>query len=321
MSSSRGDARSPRPRRAGALHDDVEPMAEAVGVDGARIDAVDLHAVALAEIGERLHERKLRADHRGADHVIGDRRAGADAGDGDDRAAGRLRAAAMPRGRAAPGRRISARSPPPNRRRSAGRNRRAGGTGVVDQDIEAAEALLREARQAARARPRRADRRRGFRRVRPSADGRRRRRRARSCRARSAAGRSPPRQAPARCPCRCRGSRRSPARPCLAVRSSSINRLRNEVDQSTASAKTRTIASDAAAATAGDGLAAMPRSIGAGLPPNPDHFGLVLVRGGIGASERQPRTSLQRNGVGLLAGVGCVGMMQLRHGAHATGFG
>ena len=48
----------------GARHDDAEPVAEAVGVDRTRIDAVDLYAVALAEVGQRLHEGKLRADHR-----------------------------------------------------------------------------------------------------------------------------------------------------------------------------------------------------------------------------------------------------------------
>ena len=49
---------------AGARHDDAEPVAEAVGVDRARIDTVDLHAVTLADVGQRLHEGKLRADHR-----------------------------------------------------------------------------------------------------------------------------------------------------------------------------------------------------------------------------------------------------------------
>ena len=39
---------------AGALHDDVEPVAEAISVDRAGIDRVHLHAIALADVGQRL---------------------------------------------------------------------------------------------------------------------------------------------------------------------------------------------------------------------------------------------------------------------------
>ena len=37
---------------------------EPVGIDGTRIDRVHLHAVALADVGQRLHECVLRTDHR-----------------------------------------------------------------------------------------------------------------------------------------------------------------------------------------------------------------------------------------------------------------
>src|SRR5689334_311036 len=47
---------------AGPLHDDAEPVTQAVGLDRAGIDGEHLNAVALAELGQRLHEGEAGAD-------------------------------------------------------------------------------------------------------------------------------------------------------------------------------------------------------------------------------------------------------------------
>ena len=124
---------------------------------------VDLHAVALAEVGQRLHEGELRADHRRADHVVGDRGAAADAADGDDRAAAGLEQ--RPRRAAEPdlGEELQREARLPVGVGQLEEIAAPGGAGVVDQDVEPAEALLRRGSRAAPARPRRADRRHEFR--------------------------------------------------------------------------------------------------------------------------------------------------------------
>ena len=175
---------------------------------------VDLHAVALAEIGQRLHEGDLRADHRGADHVVGDRRARADAADGDDRAAAAFSSGQAARQSRTCAKNFSAKPASQSASVCLKKSPRRDGAGVVDQDIEPAEALLGRASASACGALGRAGRRRGSRPCGRARGRPRRRRRARPDRARSAADRSRPRQARARWPCRCRGSRRSPARPC-----------------------------------------------------------------------------------------------------------
>ena len=219
--------------------------AETVGVDRARMDRVDLHAVALAEIGQRLHEGELRADHRGADHVVGDRRARADAADGDDRAAARFqqrpgraaephlreeleREAVVPVGvgsskksprRAAPAllTRISSRP-----KRCAAALASAAGASRSRRSAAWTSALRPSARTASAT---------------PSS--------APAIARRSAADRSRPPPARARWPCRCRGSRRSPAR--LALKIALIrHRLRIAAQSSTRNRQSGTTKTSAA---------------------------------------------------------------------------
>ncbi len=103
---------------AGALHVGLDAPPKPFGLDVARMDAVDLHAVGLAEVGERLARRPRTAAFTEApDGEAGGRHAPAGAADGDERAASSSSAAARRRARAAHGRRTSARSPPTSRRR------------------------------------------------------------------------------------------------------------------------------------------------------------------------------------------------------------
>src|SRR2546423_12914910 len=75
---------------AGALHVGLDAARKTLGIDIARMDAVDLHAVALAEVGERLGEGGDGGIHRTADGKTRRRHAPARAADGDERAAALL---------------------------------------------------------------------------------------------------------------------------------------------------------------------------------------------------------------------------------------
>ena len=75
---------------AGALHVSFHTTGKTLGVDIARMDAVDLHAVGLAEIGQRLGERRHRRVDGTTNGEARRRHAAAGAADADDRAAARL---------------------------------------------------------------------------------------------------------------------------------------------------------------------------------------------------------------------------------------
>src|ERR1051325_6043457 len=68
----------------GALHVGLDAAPEALGLDIARMDGVDLHAVGLAAVGERFGEGGGRRVHRAADGERRDRHAAAGAADGDE---------------------------------------------------------------------------------------------------------------------------------------------------------------------------------------------------------------------------------------------
>src|SRR5215203_1416902 len=75
---------------AGALHVGLDAPPEALGLDIARVNAVHLHAVGLAEMGQCLAERGTGGVHRAADGETGGRHPAAGPSDGDERAAALL---------------------------------------------------------------------------------------------------------------------------------------------------------------------------------------------------------------------------------------
>ena len=93
-------------RPAGALHLGLDALPQPVGLDHARMDAVDLHALLLAAIGETFGKRGDRGVDGSADGELRGRLAAAGAADRNQRSAPFLSRAARRHAPAAHGRRI-----------------------------------------------------------------------------------------------------------------------------------------------------------------------------------------------------------------------
>ena len=110
-------------------------------LDGPRVDRVHLHAVTLADVGERLGEGEAAGVDRAADGEIRTRRAPAHAHDGKERALARLEQRPGRAREADVGEELEGEAVLPIALGKREQIPALGGTGVVDENIEPAEAL------------------------------------------------------------------------------------------------------------------------------------------------------------------------------------
>src|SRR3954468_11894552 len=124
---------------AGALHGLAEAPPQPFGLDAARIDGVDLHAVGFADVGHGLAEGDAGGVHRAADGERRLRLLAADSGDADERALLRFQERPGLAGEPDVGEEFQRKAVGPFGVGQLEEVAALGGAGVVDEDVEPSE--------------------------------------------------------------------------------------------------------------------------------------------------------------------------------------